>query len=79
MLVSAPSFEVDVITFGRKWPENLMLWRQFYDVKTDVATSKGRPDVMNESQHFLAPVGFTEIPVGYARKCGQGYGLTILV
>ena len=27
------------------------------------------PDVMHESRlrHFLAPVGFTEIPVGYAR------------
>ena len=49
------------------------------DVKTCKMTSKRhnrRPDIMHESRltiprvrrHFLAPVGFMEIPVGNARK-----------
>ena len=43
--------------------------------KTDVMMSKWRPDIMHKSRltpshvrrHFLSPVRFTEIPVGYAR------------
>ena len=42
--------------------------------QNDVKISKRHPDAMHEScltpsvrRHFLAPVGFTEIPVGYAR------------
>ena len=42
-------------TFGGKWRQ---------DVKNDVKTSKSS----YWYQHFLASVGFTEIPVGYARN-----------
>ena len=55
---------VDVETFGRNWRQN---------VKNDVKTSY-RSHARDSSytphvrRHFLAPVGFTEIPVGYARK-----------
>ena len=45
------------------------------DVKKDFVTSNRRPDIMHKlsytfcvRQHFLAPVGFTEIPVVYGRK-----------
>ena len=63
--------DLDVETIGRKW------WQ--HDVKTCKMTSKHhnrRPNIIHVSRltlphvrrHFLAPVGFREIPVGYARK-----------
>ena len=65
---TVPLLNVDVKMFGGNWREN--------DVKTSKMISKSlywrharessyTPHVR---QYFLAPVGFTEIPVGYARK-----------
>ena len=67
---SVPFEDVDIEMFGGKWRQ---------DVQDDVKTSRSSfwryarelsytPHVR---QHFLAPVGFTEIPVGYARKRGS--------
>ena len=61
MFGSAPTFDVDVVTFGTKWRQNLMSWRH-NDVLYE---GRNTPHVR---RHFLAPVGFTEIPVGYARN-----------
>ena len=63
MVGSVPLLYVDVVTSGGNGRAN------------DVKTSKRHTDVMHESRltpiyvrrHFLAPVGFTESPVGYAR------------
>ena len=71
MFGSIPIQDVDVETFGEKW-------RQHSD-KMRKMTSKRlnrRPEIMREirliptrvRRYFLAPVGFMEIPVGYARK-----------
>ena len=73
---TAPLLYVDVETFGGNWREN--------DVKTsNVKTSKSSYwRLARESsytphvkRHFLAPVGFTEISVGSARK-GFYWGTT---
>ena len=64
------------IWFGcylRRWRWNF--WQKMTS-QTDIMMSKRHPDVMHESCltpphltiHFLALVGFTEIPVGYARN-----------
>ena len=68
---TAPVLYVDAKTFGRNWHEN--------DVRMSKVTSNHQnrqTDVIplessytsHVRQHFLVPVGFTEIPVGYARK-----------
>ena len=61
----APLSYVDVEAFGGKWREN--------DVKTSKRQNR-HTDVMHEShirRHFLALVGLTEIPVGYARMISK--------
>ena len=64
-----------------RWRRNVwrkLTWKWHQDVKHDVKTSKSsnwrharessyRPHV----RHFLGPVGFTEILIGYARKFGR--------
>ena len=50
------------------------VWRKI-DISMTWKSQNSHPDVMHESSYtpcvkrnFLAPVGFTEIPVGYAKK-----------
>ena len=70
----APVLYVDVETFGGNWRQ---------DVKNDVSTSKSSywrelSYTPNVRRHFLASVGFMEIPVRYARKeLPQGRGISL--
>ena len=61
---TAPLLDVDVETFGGNWREN--------DVKMSKMTSKTsywrHARQSSYTPHFLALVGFTEIPIGYTRK-----------
>ena len=68
---TAPPLCVDVEKFGGNWREN--------DAKTSKMTSKRpksaywrhaweSPYTPHVRRHFLAPIGFTEIQVGYARR-----------
>ena len=75
-----PIFWSRNVWFGsylRRWHWNV--WHKTDDIKSSKMTSKDQnchPDVMHESHlipprlrwHFLAPIAFTEIPFGYARK-----------
>ena len=61
---TAPLLFIDVETFGGNWREN--------DIKTSKSSYWRHIRELSYTplvrKHFLAPVGFTEIPVGYARK-----------
>ena len=60
---TAPLLYVDVETFGGNWREN--------DIKTSKSSyrrhTRESSYIPRVRRHFLAPIGFTEIPVGYAR------------
>ena len=66
MLGLAPIYDVDVKRFDEKWRQ-----KHVVTSKTDVSKTTwrhARESSYTLRWHFLAPVGFEEIRVGYARN-----------